>query len=106
LAAISTWNLRSLNILLDLVSTFGNVCAGGFRLVGLIMTISSQHIYAGLSLAGMVCLGVIPAFFTIRAIERINAKRAAISREEIAAKYTPKQLEDMGDTSPLYRLSA
>lgn len=35
-------------------------------------------------------------------LKRINAKRAAIPEEEIA-KYTPQQLSDMGDNSPLFR---
>ena len=37
------------------------------------------------------------------AIGRINAKRDAMTQEEINTKYTPEQLVDMGDRSPLYR---
>jgi MFS family permease len=37
------------------------------------------------------------------AIGRINRKRDAITEEEIYAKYTPEELQEMGDRSPLYR---
>lgn len=38
-------------------------------------------------------------------LKRINAKRAAMPVEEVMAKYTPEQLTDMGDESPLFRYS-
>jgi hypothetical protein len=37
--------------------------------------------------------------------KRINAKRAAMTIEEIHSKYTEQELEDMGDRSPLFRYS-
>lgn len=36
-------------------------------------------------------------------IGRINRKRDAMSEEEVYAKYTPDELQEMGDRSPLYR---
>lgn len=53
----------------------------------------------------MFALGVLPAIGALIAIKRINAKRAAMTPEEISAKYTPKQLADMGDASPYFKLS-
>ena len=38
-------------------------------------------------------------------LRRINAKRAAISEEEVRAKYTEEELVEMGDESPLFRYS-
>jgi hypothetical protein len=34
---------------------------------------------------------------------RVNAKRAAMTEEEINAKYTPEDLQIMGDLSPYYK---
>lgn len=36
------------------------------------------------------------------ALQRINKKRLSMSREEILEKYTPEELERMGDNSPLF----
>ncbi|WWC64670.1 uncharacterized protein I303_107281 [Kwoniella dejecticola CBS 10117] len=35
-------------------------------------------------------------------IGRVNAKRAAMSEDEIRAKYSPEQLQEMGDKSPFF----
>ncbi|WWC71933.1 uncharacterized protein I206_105892 [Kwoniella pini CBS 10737] len=53
--------------------------------------------------AGLLAFGnlIVPALYYIW-VGRINASRAAMSEEEIRAKYTPQQLEAMGDRSPLY----
>lgn len=53
----------------------------------------------------MFALGVVPAIGAMFAIKRINAKRAAMTSEEISAKYTSQELADMGDASPYYKLS-
>lgn len=47
--------------------------------------------------------GVVAALFLEFMYMRINKKRDAIPRAEIEAKYTPLQLAEMGDRSPLYR---
>lgn len=36
-------------------------------------------------------------------LRSINRKREAMSKEEIYAKYTQEELDDMGNDSPLYR---
>lgn len=53
----------------------------------------------------MFALGVLPAIGAMVAIKKINANRAAMTNEEISAKYTPQQLADMGDASPYFKLS-
>lgn len=47
--------------------------------------------------------GLIAALGLEFALIRINKKRAAMSEEEIRAKYSDEELERMGDRSPLYR---
>lgn len=48
-------------------------------------------------LAQLTALGL---YFHLR---NINRKREAMSQEEIYAKYTQEELDDMGNNSPLYR---
>lgn len=57
----------------------------------------------GLSLAMLLAFGVVwpPIYMLI--LKRINARRAAMSAEQIRAKYTDQDLADMGDESPLFR---
>ncbi|KAI8273479.1 hypothetical protein K4K60_010849 [Colletotrichum sp. SAR11_57] len=56
-----------------------------------------------------ICIGMLTAFGVIwpgiyyLILKRINSRRAALSTEEVMAKYTPEQLTDMGDESPLFR---
>ncbi|WVW80701.1 hypothetical protein I302_102687 [Kwoniella bestiolae CBS 10118] len=47
--------------------------------------------------------GIIAAVSLEFALIRINKKRSRLSEEEVRAKYTPQELADMGDRSPLYR---
>ncbi|WWC64671.1 uncharacterized protein I303_107282 [Kwoniella dejecticola CBS 10117] len=53
--------------------------------------------------AGLLTFGnlIVPALYYLW-VGRINASRAAMPEEEIRAKYTPEELEAMGDRSPLY----
>lgn len=57
--------------------------------------------YAG-SLAFAVA-GVIGAGVLEVAYKRINTKRDNMTKEEIDAKYTPKELAQLGDRSPYFR---
>lgn len=57
----------------------------------------------GLSLGMLLAFGVIWPPVYMLFLKRINAKRAALSMEEIRAKYTDDQLAEMGDESPLFR---
>ncbi|KAM0748431.1 MFS general substrate transporter [Meredithblackwellia eburnea MCA 4105] len=59
----------------------------------------------GMSFGMLAGLGVVPAIIAIIAINRVNKKRAQMDRAEIERKYTPQQLLEMGDASPLFRLS-
>ncbi|ORY30195.1 major facilitator superfamily domain-containing protein [Naematelia encephala] len=63
----------------------------------------SYHTGFGCSLAflGAGCIVVPMIYWYI--LGRINAKREAMSEEEIYARYSPEELQEMGDLSPLYR---
>ena len=51
----------------------------------------------------LVAFGIIWPIIYWVILRRINAKRAAMSPQEIAMKYTEQDLIDMGDLSPLFR---
>lgn len=52
---------------------------------------------------GFAAAGVVAALTLEFFYHKINKKRDAMSKEEIEAKYTPKELAQMGDRSPFYR---
>lgn len=52
---------------------------------------------------GFAGAGIITALGLEFAFIRINKKRARMSVEEIRAKYTDQELQDMGDRSPLFK---
>jgi hypothetical protein len=54
----------------------------------------------GFGLAGILCLLTVTYLY-----HRHNTKYADVDEEEIRAKYTPEELERMGDKSPLYKYS-
>lgn len=57
----------------------------------------------GICLAMLVLFGIIwPVIYWV-ILKRINARRSAIPRDEIFAKYTEVELRQMGDLSPLFR---
>ena len=59
----------------------------------------------GVSISMLGLFGIIwPACYWV-ILKRINANRAKISVEEVRAKYTEKELAEMGDESPLFRYS-
>lgn len=53
-----------------------------------------------LTVFGVVWTGI---YYLI--LNKINRKRAAMSVEEVMDKYTPEELTEMGDESPLFRYS-
>lgn len=59
----------------------------------------------GVSLGFCVIAGFVSTLALRVALKRINANRDKIPVEEIHAKYTQEQLTEMGDKSPLYRVS-
>jgi hypothetical protein len=51
----------------------------------------------------LTVFGVIwPAIYYV-ILKRINKKRAAIPVEETMSKYSPEELTEMGDLSPLFK---
>ncbi|RDW68624.1 hypothetical protein BP5796_09281 [Coleophoma crateriformis] len=59
----------------------------------------------GVSLGMLVVFAIIWPVIYFFLLKRVNKKRAAMSLEEIHAKYTDEQLAEMGDESPLFRYS-
>jgi hypothetical protein len=65
-------------------------------------TQSSDFLGYGICLAAVsiACTLAIILYFLLR---RENARRDAMSEEEVRAKYTADELAEMGDKSPLFR---
>ncbi|KAH9237259.1 hypothetical protein K456DRAFT_1939461 [Colletotrichum gloeosporioides 23] len=57
----------------------------------------------GICIAMLTAFGVIWPGIYYLILKRINSRRAALSTEEVMAKYTTEQLTDMGDESLLFR---
>ncbi|KAF2100891.1 putative MFS nicotinic acid transporter Tna1 [Rhizodiscina lignyota] len=56
----------------------------------------------GFSLGILLCASAVAMALRV-ALQRINAKRDAMSAEEIHSRYTREELWEMGDASPLFR---
>lgn len=56
----------------------------------------------GVSL-GVLVMAIIAGIILRIKLKAINAERDKMTTEEIYARYTPAQLADMGDKSPLFR---
>ena len=54
-----------------------------------------------LALTGAGCI-VTPIIYAV-ILARINRKRAALTEDDVLAKYSRDELQEMGDRSPLYR---
>lgn len=54
---------------------------------------------------GFICAGMASACALELVYKFLNKKRERMTREEVEVKYTPDQLEQMGDRSPLFRYS-
>lgn len=52
---------------------------------------------------GFVAAGVLACLVVEALYKYINTQRAKMTEEEVVAKYTPEELDAMGDRSPLYR---
>ncbi|KAI0188257.1 major facilitator superfamily domain-containing protein [Astrocystis sublimbata] len=59
----------------------------------------------GICITLLVSFGIIWPGIYWGILKKINAQRAAMSRVDIAARYTEEELADMGDLSPLFRYS-
>lgn len=56
----------------------------------------------GVSL-GVLLSAIISSVIMLFALKRINKKRENVTVEEVRAKYTDEQLDEMGDKSPLFK---
>lgn len=64
------------------------------------------HTGFGVSIAVVFFCGLVTTLSLRLALARINRNRDKIPIEEIRAKYTDEELTEMGDKSPLYRVSS
>ncbi|VUC32833.1 unnamed protein product [Clonostachys rosea] len=82
------------------ISQLGGIVGSNIFLAGEAPTYPTGF---GICIAMLTAFGVIwPGIYHL-ILKRINSKRAAIPVEEVMAKYTPEQLSEMGDESPLFR---
>ena len=107
-AAAASWNANNIApesrraMAIALNNCVGNV--GG--ILGSFMYIESEaptyHTGFGLGLA-LGGTDILMALFLEWSYKRGNAKKAAMSVEQVQAKYTEAELRDMGDSSPLFK---
>lgn len=85
-----------------LMIAMGNL--GGAAGTNIYLTREAPHYWTGygVSLAA-VAVSLAATMFMRWRLQRINAQRDAMSLEEIHSKYTSRELQEMGDESPLFR---
>lgn len=89
----------------SIVPTIGQL--GGVIGSKIHLTKEKPQYRTGFSVSLAFCvLGLIPSVALRVALSRVNAKRDRLSVEKIHAKYTQEQLTEMGDMSPLIRVSS
>lgn len=91
-------------IAISIVPTIGQL--GGIIGSNIYLTREKPQYRTGFAVSLTFCaLGFIAAVGLRIALARVNAKRDAIPVEEVRAKYTQEELTEMGDMSPLIRVS-
>jgi MFS family permease len=92
-------------IALSIVPTIGQF--GG--VVGSNIYLSKEkpfyHVGFSVSIAVVFICGLVTTLVMRVLLDRINKKRDLVPIEEIRAKYTEEELTELGDKSPLYRVS-
>lgn len=92
-------------IAISIVPTIGQL--GGIIGSNIYLTKEKPQYRTGFSVSLAFCvLGLLASVALRVALSRVNAKRDRMSVEEIHAKYTQEQLTEMGDMSPLIRVSS
>lgn len=108
LCGVIAWNANNLAgswkraIGVALQITIGN--QGGAVGSNIYLKPQAPYYWTGYSVSLVVLVMAIFAGYALRfGLERVNRKREAMTEEETRAMYTPEQLQDMSDKSPLYR---
>ncbi|KAF5009273.1 hypothetical protein FDECE_4485 [Fusarium decemcellulare] len=85
-----------------LMIAVGNL--GGAAGTNIYLARESPHYWTGYGTSlGVIILSLASSIFLRYKFKSINAKRDAMTLEEIREKYTEEELRDMGDDSPLFR---
>ncbi|KAJ3538791.1 hypothetical protein NM208_g5753 [Fusarium decemcellulare] len=85
-----------------LMIAVGNL--GGAAGTNIYLARESPHYWTGYGTSlGVIVLSLASSLFLRYKFKSINAKRDAMTLEEIREKYTEEELRDMGDDSPLFR---
>jgi MFS family permease len=108
LCAAVAWNSNNLapswkrNIGVALQLTLANL--GGMVGSNIYIAKEAPNYWTGYGVSLSVLVAAIVAAIVLRIyLKKENNKRDRMSLEEIHTKYTPEQLQDMGDKSPLFR---
>ncbi|KAK0761632.1 hypothetical protein N5P37_006585 [Trichoderma harzianum] len=107
ITGVVSWNANNLagtwkrNIGLGLQISIGNL--GGAVGTNIYLRQQAPNYWLGFGFSLGILLVASSAGMIMRiALQRINKKRESMSREEILEKYTPEELDRMGDKSPLF----
>ncbi|KAK4065835.1 uncharacterized protein Triagg1_8387 [Trichoderma aggressivum f. europaeum] len=107
ITGVVSWNANNLagtwkrNIGLGLQISIGNL--GGAVGTNIYLKQQAPNYWLGFGFSLGILLVASSAGMVMRvALQRINKKRESMSREEILEKYTPEELDRMGDKSPLF----
>ncbi|KAL1893745.1 hypothetical protein Sste5346_006248 [Sporothrix stenoceras] len=102
--AVNVLNPSKRAAAIGLLMLFGSV--GGGSIGSNIYLASEAPTYPlgfGFSIGATVLGAMIPATWHWWRMRRANAKRAALDVDAVQAEYTPAQLSEMGENSPLFR---
>lgn len=85
-----------------LMIAVGNL--GGAVGTNIYLVRESPHYWTGYGTSlGVIVLSLTAATFLRFKYKAINAKRDAMTPDEVHEKYTEEELQDMGDDSPFFR---
>lgn len=108
LPGLVTWNAnniagswkRAIGVALQL--TLGNL--GGIAASHIFIKKEAPHYWTGYGVSFAILAVSISSAVALRVLlSRENKRRDKMTTEEVHAKYTPQQLADLGDKSPLFR---
>jgi phosphotransferase system glucose/maltose/N-acetylglucosamine-specific IIC component len=108
-------------IIINAISPANNLAGSWKRAIGMAIQISignlggaigsniylakqAPHYWLGYGFSlGVIVVAIISAFILRNVYKRINTARDNMSEEEIRAKYSETELQEMGDDSPFFR---
>ena len=77
---------------------------GGIAGSNIFLSREVPHYWTGYGfILGIDCVGLLVCIFLRYTFKRINAKRDLLSEAEISARYSERELLELGDQSPYFR---